>query len=153
MDHPVVYTDRITDDTIRSPSRRSGAFVVGVNGSTLTHAEDEATTVASLLQTSALPPHDATAVRVLKEASTAAIVHIVSHGVLMTDNPYESSLVVANDEPIEAWQLFRGLPGVELVTLSACDTRRDPRRLQMRWLRDHLRDERGVRQRPLRAAG
>lgn len=131
--HPVVYTryagdyresagqqNPDTDDSGSHSRRRS--LVVGVNGTSLTNAENEARDVSTILDTAPFLGSTAQPEAVLNALRTASLIHFASHVNLSPDNPYLSSLDMGGGKQIYAWELFQNAPNASLVFLSGCQT-------------------------------
>ncbi|HEV2778938.1 MAG TPA: CHAT domain-containing protein [Actinophytocola sp.] len=85
-------------------------------------AVEEAQAVAAEFGTTALIDEQATEVAVFDALSSARLFHIATHGVHNVAAPAFQSLYVA-DERVSAHELLRlDLSGLDLVTLSACET-------------------------------
>jgi CHAT domain-containing protein len=73
--------------------------------------------------TTALTAADATEARFRREAESAGILHLATHGVLDASSPMYSRLVFS-DNSLEAWELMRLKLNARLAVLSACETAR-----------------------------
>lgn len=101
-----------------------GAPVVVVAGPGLPGARDEAVAVAALHRGSRLLlDGDATAAAVSGAMDGAALAHVAAHGLLRSDNPLLSSLLLA-DGPLTVYDLERLGGAPHQVVLAACDTAR-----------------------------
>ena len=128
MGNPLVYVSALAD-TRRWPvvqHSRSRSLVAGINAGGLTAPESEATAVASRLGAVALTGSSVTMGRIREALPQARFIHLATHGVLDAKNPYRSYLAMA-DGQLETWVLFRDIAGVDLMVLSACDTKLGPR--------------------------
>lgn len=115
--------------------RREGAVVLGnsfnahnpLGLAPLEYAEDEAKRVAKKLGAEPLLGADATEDNLLQGVGSARYVHIATHGVFNLDAPSFQYLALTpgpnSDGRLHAHELLRlDLQGVEIVTLSACET-------------------------------
>ncbi|MGI5375200.1 CHAT domain-containing protein [Streptomyces sp. CA-251387] len=88
----------------------------------LPEAVEEATAVAECFRTTALLDERATEEAVLAALGSTRLFHIATHGMHNVTAPAFQSLYVA-DERVSAHELLRlDLSGLDLVTLSACET-------------------------------
>lgn len=135
-DHPIAYATRLVRKRNLQVASTAGpnakALVVGLSDEDIPNAEIEASQIAALLKVKPLLGNkDATAERVRAALKEARFVHFATHGTMERINPYLSWLSLANNERVEAWQLFRDAPSAEMIVLSACDTRREARETGM----------------------
>jgi CHAT domain-containing protein len=127
VNHPIVYVNRLGRGDRLSPDKaktNQTALVVGL-GQDLPNAEKEAARVAEVLGAKPLIGSQATIQRVSDLIRSARWVHFATHARVIKSNPYLSSLDLAGEDRIEAWKLFRDAPQAEVITLSACDTKRE----------------------------
>jgi CHAT domain-containing protein len=125
--HPVVYANRLGKGDRVSPiatNTKQDALVVGLSQD-LPNAEKEAAEVAKVLGAKLLIGRAANIQKVSELIRSARWVHFATHAEVNTTNPYLSSLYLSGDDKIEAWKLFRDAPQAEVITLSACDTKRE----------------------------
>jgi CHAT domain-containing protein len=125
----------------RPPAQTANHLVVGnpdpmpENLPPLPGSETEAIAVAKILNTTAITGKQATKTRIVKQFSTAQIIHLATHGLLeqgqsnSLDAP--GAIAFAPDQPQESGLLtteeiirFNPRLKAELVVLSACDTGR-----------------------------
>jgi CHAT domain-containing protein len=91
----------------------------------LPHARREAVAIVDLMGGRALLDTEATQVNILNQARRHHYLHIAAHGRFSASAPLTSGLLLA-DGALTAWDLLQTTPlGLELVTLSACDTGRN----------------------------
>jgi CHAT domain-containing protein len=115
-------------------------LVVGYSdGGRLTHAVDEAQTVANALGgADLLLEEDATSAKLCSAAASCTLLHLATHGFFRGDAPLFSALRLADGlltaGDLEEWHM----PQVGLVTLSACETG-----LSLNWGSDLLGLARG----------
>ncbi|MGB6688320.1 MAG: CHAT domain-containing protein [Terracidiphilus sp.] len=126
-DHPVIYARFLSkhgtgDVSQQAPATHRSRLVVGVDGPTLSNAEDEATEVGRLLHVSPLLGSAANEASVSKAMDGAQIIHLSTHASMDSSNPYLSYLALAGNQEIQAWQIFQHALDADLVFLSACDT-------------------------------
>jgi hypothetical protein len=122
--HPIVYlAGLISVDQRKTTTSAANALVVGAAGASLDEVGPEVEAVAKLLHTTPQVAGDATLNQVRAALPSARFVHIASHGVIDSINPYRSYLALT-DGNLEAWELFRLAAHAELVVFSACDTLR-----------------------------
>jgi CHAT domain-containing protein len=135
--HPVVYVASLTSQSNAAVSkdRNTRALVVGINSGVLSAPEDEATQVAARLGTSALTGPSATLANVRRKLTGAGLVHLATHGVVDSVNPYRSYLSLA-DGPLEAWAILHDATSAELIVFSACNTRLGPQRYMTQFTPD-----------------
>lgn len=104
-------------------SSTTTAVVLGDPDETLPHAREEAAVVASALGARAHVGSEATSDLLWKDARSAGIVHLATHGVLDSADPKRSYLLLANRERFTTTDAFAlQLPKAKLVVLSACET-------------------------------
>ncbi len=104
------------------PVASAGAFVLGYNGKTLTHAEAEARTVGDWLGSEALTGAEATRSALATSGSDARWLHVACPGLYRPDQPLRSGIQLA-DGFLDVPATFRRLRlQAELVTLSGCET-------------------------------
>lgn len=127
-EHPVIYARFLTKQSAKDiPKLQASAtprsrLVVGVDGPTLSNAEDEATEVGRLLRVSPLLGSAASEANVSKAMDGAQIIHLSTHASMDSANPYLSYLALAGNQQIQAWQIFQHALDADLVFLSACNT-------------------------------
>ena len=124
-EHPIVYLTGLASPAAGEGATPAGttAVVAGAMGAVLVEVNPEVEAVARLLHTVPLVDGNATLSRVRMELPSARFVHIASHGVIDSANPYRSYLALT-DGHLEAWDLFHSAPKADLVVFSACDTLR-----------------------------
>jgi CHAT domain-containing protein len=111
-----------------SASQNQTALVVGINKyknlNNLFNAVLEAETIAGVLGTKPLLDGAATTFAATTGASGSAYLHIACHGSFDWDNPMDSALYLAPDEPLKLSEIISelDLSSSLLVTLSACET-------------------------------
>ena len=104
------------------------ALVVGVNDykhlPKLINAVPEAEAIADVLSAKPLLDAAATTSAVKSGAAGAAYLHFSCHGSFNWDNPMDSALYLAQDEPLRLSEIISelDLSSALLVTLSACET-------------------------------
>jgi CHAT domain-containing protein len=126
-EHAVLYARFLSnhaaaDDSRPEIAKQKSRLVVGVNGPTLSNAEDEAIEVGKLLHVSPLLGSAASQTAVSKAMVGAQIIHLTTHASINSSNPYLSYLALRGGEEIQAWQIFQHALNADLVFLSACDT-------------------------------
>lgn len=128
---PSCYALSVCQDRAAEEKRHGKtALVVGINTyeslPPLSNARAEAETVAQMLGTTPLLEQDATLEAVQKAASGSTWLHFCCHGAYAWgSNPLDSTLFLANDEPLKLSAIMGGRLNLEvsrLVTLSACET-------------------------------
>ena len=123
--HAITYARTLWSGAAAPAAARttSKALIVGLNGSGLSQAEDEARTAGAVLPnaTVLVGGDEATRDRVIQDLPSAAWVHFATHGVIGSTK-YLSSLSLANGQAIEGWMLFGLARQADMVVLSACNT-------------------------------
>jgi len=123
VERPITEVDRLAHARdIRASPSLSSSLVVGVSGGTIPNTISEAEGVAKSLSVDPLLETEASLDRTLSLIPAADILHFATHGVIDPVNPYRSRLILADQQELEAWQLFETLGNPYLVVLSACDT-------------------------------
>lgn len=117
--------------------RRRSALVIGDPRHDLTHAREEAQTVADLFAVEPLIGESATKSRVLslleQQRDELDILHFACHGKLDREQALNSGILLAKEQPGEveeggdsglltATEIFKLQLNADLVTLSACDS-------------------------------
>jgi len=122
--HSVAYTEFLEDlhGTTKSASPYSQAnntLVVGYNGNGLMYAEKEASAVAALLGTKPLLDKESTKSNVKDKIKEARNIHIATHTRVNVDNPFLTSLTLADGElDVNVFDMA----SLNMAVLSACYT-------------------------------
>ncbi len=104
------------------PIPRRGAAVFGVPDAAAPQIRAEAIAVAELMDGASLFLGEEATLRRLEAAGgEAGILHLATHGKFRRDNPWFSSIRLA-DGPLSLYDLYRLRLPVDLVTLSGCST-------------------------------
>ena len=123
--HPITYARTVWAGAVAPTAAQttSKALVVGLNGSGLSRAEDEARTAGALLPnaTVLVGGDQATRDRVMQALPSASWVHFATHGVIGSTK-YLSHLALSNGQVVEGWMLFALARQADMVVLSACNT-------------------------------
>ena len=122
--HAITYARSVWSGAAATAATQttSKALVVGLNGSGLSLAEDEARTAGALLPNATVLVGDqATRDRLMQALPSAFWVHFATHGV-MGSTKYLSYLSLANGTVVEGWVLFALARQADMVVLSACNT-------------------------------
>jgi CHAT domain-containing protein/tetratricopeptide (TPR) repeat protein len=129
--HAITYVERIRGGVARPttprPRRPHDALVAGINSEGLVDAENEVRLVSRHVGVDPLLGDSVTADKITALLPSARYVHLATHAIIDSENPYLSYLVLGGGERFEAWQIFRDTPAAELVVLSGCRTRHQPR--------------------------
>lgn len=122
---PVVVTPSATLwwTAATRPRPAAGGPVVSVAGPGLPGARGEAAAVAELYPGSVLLVDDAATIEGIRVADGASLVHVAAHGLLRSDNPLYSALLLA-DGPLLVYDLEHLTTAPDHVVLAACDTAR-----------------------------
>ena len=122
---PFVYAPNATillTHCRRRPQSRHNMLAVGFNGSTLSHAEAEAASVALLPESETLVGKRASVDQFLQMATDYNMVHVSCHGRFNPFSPEQSAVYLA-DRPLTIREVAHNLRlNAELITLSACET-------------------------------
>lgn len=96
------------------------------NEESLRGAEQEAMSLAALLQTKAWLGSEATELRFKKEAAAKSIIHLATHGSISDEKPMESSVILTGgngeDGRLTAAEIMKLRLNADLVVLSACES-------------------------------
>jgi CHAT domain-containing protein len=120
--HPIVYVEDLLADAPSLQKLPRRAAIVGFNGPSLDHAEDEAKEIAALLGVKALIGPDARRARVSQELKAATWIHFSTHGFIDKVNPYRSHLALSDNEQIQGFELPSMAGSATMITFSACDS-------------------------------